>query len=80
MDIMATKYTKTNKGAIVTRFLIGDSSLCFVNCHLAAHQNQYSARNNDIQQILKDASFPKIGTNHPWEHGGDGSMILVQQS
>jgi hypothetical protein len=65
-----------NKGAIVTRFLIGDSSLCFVNCHLAAHQNQVSQRNNDIQQILKEVQFPIPPGQHLWNHGGDGSQIL----
>lgn len=34
-----------NKGAIIARFVIDDSSLCFINCHLAAGQNQKMARN-----------------------------------
>ncbi|KAI8899699.1 Endonuclease/exonuclease/phosphatase [Globomyces pollinis-pini] len=68
-----------NKGAIATRFLIGDSSFCFVNCHLAAHQKQVSQRNNDIAQILKDASFPKL-ENAGWERGGDGTMILDHEN
>ncbi|KAJ2994740.1 hypothetical protein HDV02_001352 [Globomyces sp. JEL0801] len=66
-------------GAIATRFLIGDSSFCFVNCHLAAHQKQVSQRNNDIAQILKDASFPKL-ENAGWERGGDGTMILDHEN
>ncbi|KAI0240082.1 hypothetical protein L0F63_001075 [Massospora cicadina] len=42
-----------NKGAIAVRFLWDDTSLCFVNCHLAAGQTQVSARNNDVSTILK---------------------------
>ena len=74
-----------NKGAISTRFLCRDTSLCFINCHLAAHQSHVSARNNDVAHILKEVQFPK----HPqsedtdnnvgcciWVDGGDGSMAL----
>ncbi len=57
--------------------MIGDSSFCFINCHLAAHQNNISDRNKDIAQILKDASFPKIPIEYHWECGGDGSSIMV---
>jgi hypothetical protein len=66
------------KGAIATRFTIGDSSLCFVNCHLAAHQTHVSERNKDVVQILKDANFPKLLRKNHWEGGGDGSMIMVK--
>lgn len=65
-----------NKGAVVTRFLLEDTPFCFVNCHLAAHQNQISARNNDISQILKDCSFTALARKGAWERGGDGSLIL----
>lgn len=34
-----------NKGAIVARLVLDDSSLCFINCHLAAGQSHKSARN-----------------------------------
>ena len=71
------KVVKVNEGAIISRFLIGDSSICFVNSHLAAHQSHTSARNNDIQQILKETNFAKINSGHHWEKGGDGSSILV---
>lgn len=66
-----------NKGAIVTRFLIHNSSFCFVNCHLAAHQNQVSARNNDILSILREVSFPQLSRPALWVLGGDGSLITV---
>jgi endonuclease/exonuclease/phosphatase family metal-dependent hydrolase len=70
-----------NKGAIVTRFVVDDTSICFINCHLAAGQSQKLARNQDVAAILEeksvftgaltdqDASIAYVG-------GGDGSMIL----
>ncbi|KAF1847887.1 DNase I-like protein [Cucurbitaria berberidis CBS 394.84] len=69
-----------NKGALVVRFFIDDSSLCFINCHLAAGQSQTVHRNNDAASIMENAPLPK---NRSPSHcanffvgGGDGSMIL----
>mmetsp|Transcript_14190 Transcript_14190/g.21560 ORF Transcript_14190/g.21560 Transcript_14190/m.21560 type:complete len:699 (+) Transcript_14190:114-2210(+) len=42
-----------NKGAVVVRLNIYDSSLCFVNTHLAAHKNNVEGRNADYFSILK---------------------------
>ncbi|KAK7747161.1 hypothetical protein SLS62_009103 [Diatrype stigma] len=69
-----------NKGAIVVRFLIDDTSLCFVNCHLAAGQSQANARHNDIKEIMDAAIFqpeldPAVRMDS-YTGGGDGSMIL----
>ncbi|KAJ4346678.1 uncharacterized protein N0V89_010609 [Didymosphaeria variabile] len=69
-----------NKGALVVRFLIDDSSLCFINCHLAAGQSQTQHRNNDAASIMEAAPLPrnrspKDCTNF-FVGGGDGSMIL----
>ena len=36
-----------NKGAVICRFVIDDASICFVDCHLAAHQKEVLARNMD---------------------------------
>ncbi|MCJ1246850.1 hypothetical protein MMC30_004059 [Trapelia coarctata] len=69
-----------NKGAILLRFVLCDSSLCFVNCHLAAGQTQTVQRNNDIASILEANSFP--AERDPSKRidnfigGGDGSMIM----
>ncbi|KAM6489314.1 DNase I-like protein [Amanita muscaria] len=66
-----------NKGAIVARFILGDSSICMVNCHLAAGQNAVRRRNADFAAILEEKSvFPP--TEHPMAYGGggDGTMIL----
>lgn len=69
-----------NKGTIVVRFMVDDTSLCFFNCHLAAGQSQAQSRNNDITAILEAPILPT--ENNPsvridsFTGGGDGSMIL----
>ncbi|XP_047991045.1 inositol polyphosphate 5-phosphatase K-like isoform X1 [Leguminivora glycinivorella] len=58
-DIEA-QYTKTglggmwgNKGAISVRFNIYGCSVCFVNCHLTAHEHLLADRVNDYNTIIK---------------------------
>lgn len=69
-----------NKGALVIRFTLDDSSLCFVNCHLAAGQSHAKQRHADIAAILAGDIFPP--ERQPTTRldsligGGDGSMIL----
>ncbi|RCI04255.1 hypothetical protein CU098_009101 [Rhizopus stolonifer] len=65
-----------NKGGIAIRFVYDHSSLCFVNCHLAAGQNHMQQRNADAEGILQSASFPRHDYADVFVHGGDGSMIL----
>ncbi|CAD6592674.1 MAG: hypothetical protein ASARMPRED_006621 [Alectoria sarmentosa] len=68
-----------NKGALLLRFILDDSSLCLVNCHLAAGQTQTVHRNNDLTAILESMALPPIPTSTYSEilvGGGDGSMIL----
>lgn len=68
-----------NKGAIVARFVFDDSSICFVNCHLAAGQSHVRARNRDVAAILENASaLPRSETPEALSYagGGDGTMIL----
>jgi hypothetical protein len=69
-----------NKGAVAVRFRIDDSSICFVNCHLAAGQSQAAARHNDLAEILESSLFPaerdpavRIDS---FAGGGDGSMVV----
>ncbi|KAI0908985.1 Endonuclease/exonuclease/phosphatase [Ustulina deusta] len=69
-----------NKGAIVVRFMVDDTSLCFINCHLAAGQSHANSRHNDIAAIL-DSSILPVEPNpdvriDSYIGGGDGSMIL----
>lgn len=69
-----------NKGAVTVRFQVDDTSLCFVNCHLAAGQTQASSRNSDAAAILEASIFPvdrDLETRiDRFTGGGDGSMIL----
>ncbi|KAF1954198.1 DNase I-like protein [Byssothecium circinans] len=69
-----------NKGALVVRFFIDDSSLCFINCHLAAGQTQTMHRNNDAAAIMEAAPLPlnrsPADCANFFVGGGDGSMIL----
>lgn len=69
-----------NKGALITRFMFDDSSMCFVNCHLAAGQSQTSHRNNDIATILEAESLPPERNPDTrasfYVGGGDGTQIL----
>lgn len=69
-----------NKGAIVVRFMVDDTSMCFINCHLAAGQSQANARHADIQAILEAPILPverdpskRIDS---YVGGGDGTIIL----
>ncbi|GAB0134408.1 hypothetical protein EsDP_00002782 [Epichloe bromicola] len=69
-----------NKGAVAVRFKVDDTSLCFVNCHLAAGQSQANSRHNDIAAILEANLFPTERDPETrldaFTAGGDGSMIL----
>ena len=62
------------------RFVLDDSSICFVNCHLAAGQTQTANRNNDIAAILEAESLPVESSmtlrTDQFTSGGDGSMIM----
>ncbi|KAH9909874.1 Endonuclease/exonuclease/phosphatase [Xylariomycetidae sp. FL2044] len=69
-----------NKGAIIVRFMIDDTSLCFINCHLAAGQTQANHRHNDIAAIMDSTILPverdpsvRIDS---YIGGGDGTMVL----
>lgn len=69
-----------NKGGIVARFIIDDTSVCFINCHLAAGQHHVRQRNADVAAMVEEkAVFPATDT---WQDpvayvgGGDGSMVL----
>ncbi|KAH8115690.1 DNase I-like protein [Phellopilus nigrolimitatus] len=69
-----------NKGGIVARLVIDDSSICFINCHLAAGQHHVRARNADVAAVLEEKEvFPRSGCNGDYiayVGGGDGSMVL----
>lgn len=66
-----------NKGAIVSRFALDDTSCCFINAHLAAGQKHVKQRNNDLAQILEAESLPPGKVDDAvYVGGGDGELIL----
>jgi len=69
-----------NKGGIVARFVIDDTSICFINCHLAAGQHHVRQRNADVAAIVEDKTlFPESDAVEgplAYVNGGDGSMVL----
>lgn len=60
--------------------MLDDTSLCFINCHLAAGQTQTKDRNYDVSEIFERALLPAEHDPHTrlnsYVGGGDGSMIL----
>lgn len=46
-----------NKGAVLIRFDLADTSVCFVNAHFAAHRENVSKRNEDFHSILMHNTF-----------------------
>ncbi|KII96201.1 hypothetical protein PLICRDRAFT_241902 [Plicaturopsis crispa FD-325 SS-3] len=69
-----------NKGGIVARFVIDDSSICLVNCHLAAGQHHVRQRNADVAAFVEGKNVLPVtaAADDPvaFVGGGDGSMIL----
>ncbi|CAE6510720.1 unnamed protein product [Rhizoctonia solani] len=69
-----------NKGAIIARFTLDDTSFCFLNCHLAAGQKHTRERNHDLAAIFEEKSvFPPASQNvsaTAYIGGGDGTMIM----
>jgi len=57
-----------NKGGVVISFSYYDLSLCFVNTHLAAHQDKTERRNADVAEVI---SGVKVGHK--------GKMDVVNQ-
>eukprot|EP00808_Paulinella_micropora_P016464 g30536.t1 len=50
-----------NKGGVALSFSFHDMALCFVNAHLAAHQDKVKRRNADVREVLKGI---KMGFKH----------------
>ncbi|KAG6816233.1 hypothetical protein H0H87_007560 [Tephrocybe sp. NHM501043] len=66
-----------NKGGIISRFVLDDSSFCLINCHLAAGQNAVRQRNADVTAMLEARDlFPETHFPLAYVGGGDGTMIL----
>lgn len=65
-----------NKGALLTRFVLDDTSLCFINCHLAAGQRNVRRRNLDVADILQSSSPTLTSNDLAFALGSDGSMAM----
>lgn len=68
----------------MVRFMVDDTSLCCVNCHLAAGQTHTANRNHDVASILEATllstpSLPSLQQNS-FVGGGDGSMVMDHES
>ncbi|KAH8873806.1 Type II inositol 1,4,5-trisphosphate 5-phosphatase [Schistosoma japonicum] len=46
-----------NKGGVSLRLTIFNTSLCFVNCHLAAGKEKLNRRNQDFKEIIRKMSL-----------------------
>ena len=64
-----------NKGAIVARMVIDDTSICFINVHLASGQSQKLSRNTDLAAIMEDKAILPASDETPFVHGGDGTAV-----
>lgn len=73
-------YTVFFQGAVAVRLLIDDTSLCFLNCHLAAGHRRVRDRNADAAAIVEhEKLFPvleTLGETLALVGGGDGTMAL----
>ena len=71
------------QGAIISRFVLDDSSFCFVNCHLAAGQKHTKQRNQDLVAILEEkvafANDP-VRSELSYVNGGDGSSVFDHET
>ena len=47
-----------NKGGVAVRFVLRNTSLCFVCSHFAAGQSQWAERNADYTEITRRICFP----------------------
>ena len=60
----------SNKGGLATAVWVWDTSVCFVNAHLAAHQNKVTRRNSDYSEIVANVAMgaPGMDLMHQFHH------------
>ena len=66
---------KGNKGGVGIRFNVHHSSVCFINCHLAAHMEEVDKR-NQVDKIIVMHVYPVCDLLEYLYV--NGSKILVQ--
>eukprot|EP00794_Sanderia_malayensis_P000376 gene376-1009_t len=49
-----------NKGGVSVRFQLHNSTICFVNSHLAAHLAEYERRNQDFKEVSSRLQFSRF--------------------
>lgn len=65
-----------SKGAVIIRFVLDDSSFCFLNCHLAAGEEHTEARRQDVNTILSSPlPLAKSTTQRAFVARGDGTEV-----
>lgn len=70
------------QGSILTRFVLEDSSFCFINSHLTSGQKKPMERTRDIIEIMENARFPRpssSSTRLAYVFRGDGTQVSDQE-
>jgi Endonuclease/Exonuclease/phosphatase family 2/C2 domain/CAP-Gly domain len=52
-----------NKGGVAISITLNDTSICFVNSHLAAHQDKTFKRNADVAEIIEGVSMGRFAVD-----------------
>lgn len=61
-------YSQGNKGGVSVRFSFYGHTVCFLNCHLAAHMNYALQRVDELEYILDAQDFDVLDTPQIRDH------------
>ena len=70
--------TLGNKGAVAAKICVHESTICFVNCHLAAHKGHVGRRNQDYARISTQLAFGREDGDQ-YELGSLESLEVADQ-